>query len=68
MSEILAEIRIRSKNEITIPPSIRKLLKLSPSDILRFELLDNKICICKAVTRKINNKYGEDKNGNFNRN
>jgi len=62
MVEILAEIRIRLKNEITIPGVIRDMLNLSPSDLLRFELIEGNICMYKVITRKVNNKNvgGED--------
>ena len=62
MAEILAETRIRPKNEITIPPLIRDILNLSPGDMIRFESCEGFICVCKAVTRKINHKIngGED--------
>jgi len=56
--EILAETRIRPKNEITVPPIIRDMLNLNPGDYLRFELIDGNICLCKSVTRKINNNCG----------
>ena len=58
MSEILAETKIRPKNEITVPPIIRDMLNLSPGDHIRFELFDGNICVCKAITRKVSNKCG----------
>ncbi len=58
MSETLAETRIRPRNEITVPTVIRDMLNLSPGDLLRFESDDGSICVCKAVTRKINNRGG----------
>jgi len=63
MGEILAEIRVRSKNEITIPSIVRDVLNLSSGDIIRFENILGNICICKVITRKINNKYGGEDAG-----
>lgn len=54
MIKILSEVRIRPKNEITVPIPVRTLLKLNPGDFLRFEFIDGKICIFKVATRKIN--------------
>lgn len=55
MSEILAETRIRPKNEITIPGIVRDMLNLVPGDLVRFESFEGNICICKVVTRKVKN-------------
>ena len=56
MSEILAETRIRPKNEITIPGIVRDMLNLSSGDMIRFESFEGNICVCKVVTHKINNR------------
>ena len=58
MVEILAETRIRPKNEITVPSVIRDMLNLNPGDMLRFEFVDGNICVCKAVTHKVNHFCG----------
>ena len=58
MSEVLFESRIRDRNEITIPVSVRKFLNLSPGDFIRFENIDGHICICKSVTHKVNHSCG----------
>ena len=60
MNEILAEMRIRPRNEITVPPVIRDMLNLSPGDMIRFEFYDGNICVYKAVTRRINHRHGGD--------
>lgn len=59
MDEILAETRIRPKNEITIPMIIRDMLNLVPGDMIRFERNNvGDVCLCKVITRKINNRCG----------
>ena len=63
MSEILAETRIRPRNEITVPGIVRDILNLRPGDLIRFERVDGSICVCKAVTRKINCRNEVDGNG-----
>ena len=60
MVEILAETRIRPKNEITVPSVVRDMLNLNPGDLLRFEIIDGNVCICKAISRKVNNKKNGD--------
>lgn len=57
--EVLAESRVRDKNEVTIPKSVRLILNVVPYDMVRWERDDNGIIyICKVVTRKVNNKCG----------
>jgi len=58
MTEILDEVRIRGRYEITVPSILRDMLNLSPGDLLRFELVDGNICVCKAVTHKVNHNCG----------
>lgn len=65
MSEILAEIRIRPRYEITLPKTVRNFFNLVPGDFIRFEKTDRSITICKSVTHKVNNKCG-DVNGTKN--
>jgi len=56
--EILAETRVRPKNEITIPGNVREVLNLNPGDFVRFELDNNMIVVHKVITRKISNGRG----------
>ena len=56
--ELLAETRVRPKNEITVPGIIRDILNISPGDMLRFEMVEGNICLCKVVTKKINHSCG----------
>ena len=63
MSEILDEVKIRGRFEITVPSIVRDMLNLSPGDIMRFEQVNGNICVCKAVTRKVNHNCGGDGNG-----
>ncbi len=56
MVEVLSETRMRPKNEITVPSVVRDMLNLVPGDYIRFELVDGNVCVCKAVTHKINNR------------
>jgi len=51
----LAETRIRPRNEITIPGIVRDVLNLCPGDLVRFEMDEGVVSICKVVTHKVNN-------------
>ena len=62
MTEI-DEVRVRVKNQITIPTTVVDILNLSPGDYIRFEQINGNICICKAVTRKVNTNCGMESHG-----
>lgn len=58
MTDIIDEVKIRERNEITIPFLVRDILNLKPGDYLRFERKNSNMYVCKAVTHKINNNCG----------
>ena len=58
MSETLGECEIRDRFVVTIPKDIRKFLNLRISDRLRWENINNNICVCRVVSHKINNRCG----------
>ena len=57
------EVKLRPKNQITIPTTIIDILNLSPGDYIRFEQINGNICICKAITRKVNINCGMGSDG-----
>lgn len=55
--DILGEVRFRKKSQVTIPPDVVNILKLTFGDFLRFEINDNVISVHKAITRKVVNNH-----------
>lgn len=63
MTEILGEVWLRERNQITVPPEVTQILNLSIGDIMRFEINDGYVCVHKAITKKVptnNYKIGEN--------
>ena len=62
MTEILGEMRLKIKNQVTVPKAVVEILNLKIGDFIRFEQKDNgEICLCKSVTHKVNNNCGGKK-------
>jgi len=55
MTEVLDEVKLRPKNQMTLPGIVIDILNMDVGDFIRFTKTESgDVCVCKAVTHKVN--------------